>query len=458
MSMGDPSSSPDRPRWRDDPTIGRTVRPAELVRGAPAPAPARSAAPGGSLDITRDSDVPISTQLYWQLAYQIDTGRLHPGSRLPAVRELGAILHVNPNTVRAVYKRLAEAGYVVSRQGAGTRVTARAPQRRTSGALEGLVADLLRTAARSGYSADEVASAVYSAAAERKRPGPRIEILFVECTTADAQRAAERIAESFDGLADADGVLIDLVDDRLARFHYDLVATSTFHADETIALVNGRAPVIAMLAAPSYAELLDEVRALPRGSRVGLVCATERSTQNIAHWLQESGRGRRGAADRAPGRRTGPRPCRPVRRPAAPDPRGARDRAGLPFRPPGADPRVDLRPGPGRDRAAAPRDRSDPGVARTERRCWPRESTPERNSAARRGLTAHGAGVRPCTGRPRTGQRLRFGSTRALVADDGSSAASERAAATRSPSRTAGEHRRLPREQLRSRESSLTHR
>jgi hypothetical protein len=49
--------------------------------------------------------------------------------------------------------------------------------------------------------------------------------------------------------------------------------------------------VIAMLAAPSYAELLDEVGALPRGSRVGLVCATERSTQNIAHWLSESGSG-----------------------------------------------------------------------------------------------------------------------------------------------------------------------
>ena len=67
------------------------------------------------------------------------------------------------------------------------------------------------------------------------------------------------------------------------------MATSTFHADETIALVDGRAPVIAMLAAPSYAELLDEVRALPRGSTVGLVCATERSTQNIAQWLRESG-------------------------------------------------------------------------------------------------------------------------------------------------------------------------
>ena len=38
---------------------------------------------GGGLDVERDSDVPISTQIYWQLAYQIDSGRLLPGSRLP---------------------------------------------------------------------------------------------------------------------------------------------------------------------------------------------------------------------------------------------------------------------------------------------------------------------------------------------------------------------------------------
>ena len=35
------------------------------------------------LDVERDSDVPISTQIYWQLAYQIDSGRLLPGARLP---------------------------------------------------------------------------------------------------------------------------------------------------------------------------------------------------------------------------------------------------------------------------------------------------------------------------------------------------------------------------------------
>ena len=85
---------------------------------------------GGSLDVERDSDVPISTQIYWQLAYQIDSGRLLPGARLPPVRELGAALRVNPNTIRAVYRRLSDAGYVTSRHGAGTHVAQRPPQRR----------------------------------------------------------------------------------------------------------------------------------------------------------------------------------------------------------------------------------------------------------------------------------------------------------------------------------------
>ena len=107
-----------------------------------------SEAAGGSLDVERDSDVPISTQIYWQLAYQIESGRLQPGTRLPPVRELGAVLRVNPNTVRAVYRRLADAGYVIGRHGAGTRVVDRPPVRRGSDALAGIVAETLRRAAQ----------------------------------------------------------------------------------------------------------------------------------------------------------------------------------------------------------------------------------------------------------------------------------------------------------------------
>ena len=147
---------------------------------------------GSDLDVERGSDVPISTQIYWQLAYQIDSGRLLPGSRLPPVRELGAALRVNPNTIRAVYRRLSDAGYVSSRHGAGTHVADRPPQRRAAEALAGLVSEMLRRAAHAGFTADEVASATFAAATERKRPGPLVRVLFAECTNADAGYDADR--------------------------------------------------------------------------------------------------------------------------------------------------------------------------------------------------------------------------------------------------------------------------
>jgi len=244
---------------------------------------------GSDLDVARDSDVPISTQIYWQLAYQIDSGRLLPGVRLAPVRELGAALRVNPNTIRAVYRRLADAGYVTSRHGAGTHVANRPPQRRGAEALAGIVAEMLRRAALAGFGADEVASAAFAAASERKRPGPKVQVLFAECTNADAGYDAERLSAEFADVIDAEGALLDDIPDRLERFHYDLVATTTFHADEAQALVHGRVPVVAMLVGPGYLELVHEIAGLPSGSRVGLVCASERGADNIAETLAMSG-------------------------------------------------------------------------------------------------------------------------------------------------------------------------
>jgi DNA-binding transcriptional regulator YhcF (GntR family) len=241
------------------------------------------------LDVERDSDVPISTQIYWQLAYQIDSGRLLPGARLAPVREMGAALRVNPNTIRAVYRRLADAGYVTSRHGAGTHVADRPPQRRGAEALAGIVAEMLRRAAQAGFGADEVAAAAFAAASERKRPGPKVQILFAECTNADAGYDAARLGDAFTDLIDVEGALLDDLPDRLDRFHYDLVATTTFHADEAQALVHGRVPVVAMLVGPGYLELVHEIAALPSGSRVGLVCASERGAENIAETLALSG-------------------------------------------------------------------------------------------------------------------------------------------------------------------------
>lgn len=243
----------------------------------------------GALDVERDSDVPISTQIFWQIAYQIDSGRLLPGSRLAPVRELGAALRVNPNTIRAVYRRLADAGYVTSRHGAGTHVAERPPQRRGAEALAGIVAEMLRRAAHAGFTADELAAATFAAATERKRPGPLVRVLFAECTSADAGYDAERLVDEFPDQIEVEGALLDDLPDRLERFHYDIVATTTFHADEAQVLVAGRVPVVAMLVGPGYLELVHEVAGLPNGSRVGIICASERGADNIQETLAIAG-------------------------------------------------------------------------------------------------------------------------------------------------------------------------
>jgi GntR family transcriptional regulator len=246
-------------------------------------------APRQALDVERDSDVPISTQIYWQLAYQIDSGRLQPAVRLAPVRELGAALRVNPNTIRAVYRRLADAGYVASRYGAGTVVAGRPPHRGRPEALAGIVSEMLRRAAHAGFAADEVAAATFAAASERKRPGELVRVLFAECTTADAGYDAERLNAEFAGSIEAEGSLLEDLPERLDRFHYDLVATTTFHADEAQALVGGKAPVVAMLVGPGYVELVHEISALPEGSRVGVICASDRGAENIAETLSIAG-------------------------------------------------------------------------------------------------------------------------------------------------------------------------
>jgi hypothetical protein len=178
---------------------------------------------------------------------------------------------------------------VTSRHGAGTRVADRPPLRRGAEALAGIVAEMLRRAATAGFSPDEVAAATFAAASERKRAGPLVRILFAECTNADAVYDAERLEEAFPDLVEANPTLLEDLPDRLAATHYDLVATTTFHADEAQAFVAGRVPLVAMLVGPGYVELIHEITALPAGSTIGLVCASSRGTDNIAETLRYSG-------------------------------------------------------------------------------------------------------------------------------------------------------------------------
>ncbi|MFL5893528.1 MAG: GntR family transcriptional regulator [Thermoleophilaceae bacterium] len=83
---------------------------------------------GWSLQVNRDGDVPVGTQLAWQIQALITGGRLQPGEQLPSVRRLAEVAGVNVNTVRSVYERLEGEGFVVTEHGRGTFVAENVPQ------------------------------------------------------------------------------------------------------------------------------------------------------------------------------------------------------------------------------------------------------------------------------------------------------------------------------------------
>jgi DNA-binding transcriptional regulator YhcF (GntR family) len=69
------------------------------------------------------SAVPVYRQIVDQIRYQIASGTLRAGDRLPSVRELARRLPANQNTVLKAYELLTHEGLLNRRQGDGTFVT-----------------------------------------------------------------------------------------------------------------------------------------------------------------------------------------------------------------------------------------------------------------------------------------------------------------------------------------------
>jgi DNA-binding transcriptional regulator YhcF (GntR family) len=80
------------------------------------------------LQIDRDGDIPVGTQLAWQIQTLITEGRLQRGERLPSVRRLAEAAGVNVNTIRSVYERLEGEGFIRTDHGRGSFVAENVPQ------------------------------------------------------------------------------------------------------------------------------------------------------------------------------------------------------------------------------------------------------------------------------------------------------------------------------------------
>ncbi|MCG3797157.1 GntR family transcriptional regulator [Bacillus toyonensis] len=68
-------------------------------------------------------NIPIYVQVMEYIKKEIVTGRLAPGEKIPAVRELAGELQVNPNTIQRTFQELEQEGIAEARRGTGRFVT-----------------------------------------------------------------------------------------------------------------------------------------------------------------------------------------------------------------------------------------------------------------------------------------------------------------------------------------------
>ena len=71
-----------------------------------------------------DPNKPIYLQICDKICEQILSGGLAPESRILSVREYGASIGVNPNTVARSYEKLTDAGIIYNKRGIGYFVAA----------------------------------------------------------------------------------------------------------------------------------------------------------------------------------------------------------------------------------------------------------------------------------------------------------------------------------------------
>lgn len=111
---------------------------------------------------------PPYEQIRRAILDQVATGVLATGDRLPAIRALAGDLGLAPGTVARAYKELEEAGVLITRRGAGTRIAEGAPVAQFNEDLQRLAETMVDAARTQSFGDEAILEAVRRAL--RSRP------------------------------------------------------------------------------------------------------------------------------------------------------------------------------------------------------------------------------------------------------------------------------------------------
>ena len=248
-----------------------------------------------ALDLNRKGGLPIYLQVKKKIEALISSGQWEKGRRLPTERALAAELGVSRNTVSLAYRQLEAEGLITSRQGRGTFVAEADDMVRLENKRERLarvIDGALEDALSLGANLDEFLSMAERRVEERRRMLSEVKIAFVECNREQLDYFSKELE-----LGTGVKVVPVLTDDlhagneaaRAAVNEADMVVTTFFHLDEVKALFPKRSEDILGIALDPGIESIVKIARLPKGSKVLLVCISERFAERIQKSMEIAG-------------------------------------------------------------------------------------------------------------------------------------------------------------------------
>jgi DNA-binding transcriptional regulator YhcF (GntR family) len=227
--------------------------------------------------LDRSLPIPIGAQLKGQIEYGIVAGTLHPGERLPSVRELAAAESVAHVTVSHVYTALKRDGLITVRPGMGTYVTENGEGPRVGSGLthlRRLVDGMVVQALERGFTPSQINRMVTArlAGGRARRPSIAVVGLFSQATGSYAREIAALLSDLGAEVSAHTMQCLREDPEELERLRAnDLVLTVANRVKEVHDLVGSAHPPVRGLTFVAHPETIERLSALPGGLQIGVV-------------------------------------------------------------------------------------------------------------------------------------------------------------------------------------------
>lgn len=245
--------------------------------------------PGLRLDKKRDT--PAYKQLIEGITTLVREGKIAPGEKLPAERDLAEELDLSRGTVKRAYGELARSGIIEVTQGRGSFVSAR-QNVISSGRKEdaiALIETLLTRLENMRFSYREVRNLIELKIIEREERRENFFIAAVDCNPEAlsiyekqlAFIASVRVVKVL-----LDGLTRDPAPERRME-GFEVIITTSTHYTELMGLLPGlRERIVQVVVSPSQNTIID-LAAITSSQKIGVVCESQKFLSIILGKLKD---------------------------------------------------------------------------------------------------------------------------------------------------------------------------